>query len=287
MHDLQPLPPQAVAIIGRIEALLDEARPFTEPGAPLDDDVFALRETETRYLRETIDAYLKIPASLRAAPDERGRTADEQLLEQLAVLERATAERLARVAGAARERLATNGLFLAERFRSAPSLGPSATTRTPDGPPAPEAPDGARPALADADAAPTALPAVLVQRFMNTIPLDDPESAAGARSLLDALARRLTDAFPRLTRVRLGGLFAKRVESVVVELPAPSGQLRYTLGLDRTGRLEAGAARIVRGVTLKSERLAIEHWIAALLEHLGEFAESDRSARQQLQAFLR
>jgi hypothetical protein len=269
MHDLQ-LPPAALAIARRIEAILRQAKPFTA-GAATDDDVYALRETEARYLPQTIRAYLDVPVSLRGIPNERGTTADDELIEQLSLLERATAERFARIGGAARDALATQGLFLSERFGPLASQ-PEASIEA-ISPPA----DAALPAGSDV------LPAVLVRRLLDDVPLHE---RAEGRALLETLARRFSEAFPQLTRVRLGGLFGKRIDGVEVDVPTPSGGLRYILALGRGGTLEASYARIVRGVTLKSEQLGIEHWTQALLEHLGEYIQADRGARQHLKAFL-
>ncbi|HEY9179780.1 MAG TPA: hypothetical protein VIO32_03610, partial [Candidatus Baltobacteraceae bacterium] len=110
------LPPQAQACVDRILALLDEAQAL-ELDRLAGDDAYALRTTRERYLPETLDAYARIPPALRSVPDpQSARTPDDQLLEQLAILERATAQRLMRLAGRECSTLSANGRFLVDRL---------------------------------------------------------------------------------------------------------------------------------------------------------------------------
>jgi hypothetical protein len=126
--------------------------------------------------------------------------------------------------------------------------------------------------------------------------MDDPELSfdrvaaslrADARDLevfLEVLAAKLLDALPSAVAVEHeGGLFAKkRVKRVQVQL----GEHRYELGRTRGG-LEGRHSHSVRGITLKTEVLAIEEWIAALSRHLAEHARGSEQARQALDRLLR
>lgn len=125
--------------------------------------------------------------------------------------------------------------------------------------------------------------------------MDDPELSfdrlaaslrADARDLelfLEVLATKLAGALPSAVSVEHeGGLFAKkRVKRVQVQL----GEHRYELARSRSG-LEGRHSHSVRGITLKTEVLAIEEWIAALSRHLAEHARGSEQAREALNRLL-
>jgi hypothetical protein len=125
--------------------------------------------------------------------------------------------------------------------------------------------------------------------------MDDPELSfdrvaaslrADARDLevfLEVLALKLAGALPSAVGIEHeGGLLSrKRVKRVQVQL----GEHRYELARARSG-LEGRHSHSVRGITLKTEVLAIEDWIAALARHLAEHARSSDQARQALDRLL-
>lgn len=252
------LPAEGQACVDRILALLDEAQALGLDRAP-GEDAYALRMTREQYLPETLDAYARIPPALRAAPDSAsGRTPDDQLLEQLAILERATAQRLARVAEHARTTLSANGRFLIDRLGSLESL--------PQAPPA------------EAHAAP-----VTAHRFVESL-------AAGARrsrDLVNTVANRLYDAFPLLTEVDRGIFGAGPAKRVAVTVPLGNDRLRYTLALGRSGEVETLCAKIVRGVTIRTEQVPFEQWARGLYEDLHAYARSSQQAQEMLAQLIR
>jgi hypothetical protein len=253
------LPADTQASVDRILALLDEATALgLDTGAS--QDAYALRTTRERYLPETLDAYARIPPSLRTAPDTvTGRTPDDQLEEQLAILERATAQRLMRAAEDRRTQLSVNGRFLIARLGSLESL--------------PEAP----PLEARANAPVTA------HRFVETI-------TAGAkrnRDLVNAVATKLYEAFPLLTEVDRGMFGAGPAKRVAITVPLGNDRLRYALTLGRSGQVETTCAKIVRGVTLRTEQVPFEEWARALYEDLNAYARSSVQAQEMLQQLLR
>ena len=100
---------------------------------------------------------------------------------------------------------------------------------------------------------------------------------------LEVLSAKLSDALPGAAAVEHeGGLFSKkRVRRLQVQL----GEHRYELA--RAGRgLEARHSHAVRGITLKTEVLAVERWIEELSHHLAEHARSSDQARQALGRLL-
>jgi hypothetical protein len=252
------LPAPAQACVDRILALLDEAQ-----GLGLDagssDDAYALRAARDRYLPETLDAYARIPAALRSMPDpQSGRTPDDQLLEQLAILERATAQRLMRSAERERSSLSANGRFLIERLGPLESL-----------PEAPQIDPGAQPALAN--------------RFVETL-------SAGARrtrDLLNAVAGKLYDSFPLLTEVDRGLFGSGPAKRVAITVPLGNDRLRYALALDRSGELEATCAKIVRGVTIRTEHVPFEEWARALYDDLRAYARTSTQTQELLERMIR
>ena len=100
---------------------------------------------------------------------------------------------------------------------------------------------------------------------------------------LEVLAAKLTDALPSAVSIEHeGGLLSrKRVKRLQVQL----GEHRYELVRAGSG-LEGRRSHAVRGITLKTEVLAIEEWIAALAQQLTEHARSSEKAREALNRLL-
>lgn len=252
------LPAQAQSCVDRILALLDEAQALGLDRAP-GEDAYALRTTRERYLPETLDAYARIPAALHATPDPAtGRTPDDQLEEQLAILERATAQRLMRLAEHGRTTLSANGRFLIDRLGPLESL--------------PEAPQ------IDVRSAPVA-----THRFVETI-------TAGAKrrgDLVNAVAAKLHEAFPLLTEVDRGMFGAGPAKRVAITVPLGNDRLRYSLTLGRSGEVETTCAKIVRGVTIRTEQVPFEEWARALYEDLHAYSRSSVQAQEMLEQLVR
>jgi len=252
------LPEQAQACADRVLALLDEARALGADRLS-GEDAYALRTMRERYLPETLDAYERIPPALRGVPDpSTGRTPDDQLVEQLAILERSAAQRLLRLAEHGRTQLSANGRFLIDR------LGPLETL--------PEAP----PIEAHQ-------PSVTAQRFIDAI-------AAGAkrnRDLMNAVADKVYHAFPLLTEVDRGIFGAGPARRVAITVPVGNDRLRYALCLGSGGEIETTCAKIVRGVTIRTEQIPFEAWAHALYDDLQAYARSSVQAQEMLQQLLR
>lgn len=252
------LPAQAQACVDRILALLDEAESLgldRQPG----EEAYALRTTRERYLPETLDAYARIPPALRETPDaQSGSTPDDQLLEQLAILERATAQRLSHAAEHARTSLSANGRFLVDRLGPLESL--------------PEAPQ------IEGHSAP-----VTARRFVETL------AAGGRRSrdLVNVVAGKLYDAFPLLTEVDRGIFGAGPARRVAITVPLGNDRLRYALALGRSGEVETTCAKIVRGVTIRTENVPFDEWARALYEDLHAYARSSVQAQEMLEHLTR
>ncbi len=243
------LPSEAEGSLRRIEALLAQAEPLLGDGA--DEAAYAIRETERRYLPETVKAYLDVP------PARRDATAQAMLVAQLTLLERATTQRLALLAERTERALAANGSFLTERFGPIESL------------PEPAAPDAA--------AGPPA--ATLVREVFRRMAVEaGPDPAA----LLEVAATRLTAAFPAAVSVTRAGLFGTgRVEALAIDLPRAEDALRYVLRRDRFGVVTV-VERFVRGFRLKAQVVDVSDWTAALLEDLSAYVQHERPARDIL-----
>jgi hypothetical protein len=249
------LPEDAARAVSRIEAMLDEAERLIARSGTADERAFSLQETGRRYLPDTLNAYLDLP------PSGRDASADELLVDQLRLLERATAQRLAALADAGRTQLAANGAFLAERFGPAESL-----------PDLPDTPVGAPPAP----------PRALVARLFSD--LGGPRGHDPA-VLLERAGQRFAAVFPGLTTVRRGLFGSGPVKSVALEVPRPADILRYALESERGG-VAASCTKIVRGVALRTERVDLGQWMQGLLEDMSAYVERDRAARDMLAAFL-
>jgi hypothetical protein len=256
---MMSLPPDAIERVRRIEALLAEAEPIVARGGATDEATFTLRETRTRYLPDTINAYLDVPPSLRATPDAGGKTPDERLVAQLEHLERAAAQRLRELAARSTDGVAANERFLTERFGAAEALPP-----------------------AEAVAAGNAPPATLVHAFFDRIAGD---ARGGGSSLVVVAAERFAAIVPQLLSVRRGTFGMGPVEAFSLDVPVRDTVLRYTLAA-RRGGIEASATKVVRGVALRTEVVDLDEWLRGLYEDLGAFVERDRQTRETLTRFL-
>jgi len=246
------LPEGALAAVTRIEALLDEGRRLTQGMSGLNDASYALKETERRYLPDTLAAYLDIPQSQRDA------AAVDMLVGQLSLLEKATAQRLAALAEASRANLAANGAFLTERFGPEESL--------PDAPPAAPSDGPSR---------------TLVTRFFAQL---DSAAASDPQQLVAVAADKFSALFPNLTTVRRG-LFGGPPKSVVLDVPRGEHALRYALAFERSG-VAASVTKVVRGIALRTEPCEIGEWLRGLFDDVGAYVERDRSTRELLTSFF-
>lgn len=247
------LPGEALATVARIEAMLAEARRLGERTTGADEAAFALKETERRYLPDTLAAYLDIPLSQRDA------AAAEMVTGQLTLLERATAQRLATLTEAGRTNLAANGAFLSERFGPVDQL--------------PEAPTAFEPGDAP--------PRTLVARLFSQL-----ESAAAAdpAQLVGIAAERFSALLPALTRVQRG-MFGGVPRAVVIDVPQGDHVLRYALEGTRSG-IATSCTKVVRGIALRTEQCDVGEWLRGLFDDVSAYVERDRTAREQLTSFF-
>ena len=253
------LPAQAEALVARIEDMLAQADALLARGGS-DEAAYALRETERRYLPDTLGAYLSVPPALRDA------TAATMLVEQLRLLERATAQRLAVLAESAENALAANGRFLTERFGALETL-----------------PEHAAADAAAAGAA-TRAPAALVRRVLERL---EGDPGADPIAIVERAAVRLSAAFPAITTVRRAGLLGRGpVEDVALDVPRRDDMLRYALTRTRHG-IEATVTRFLRGIKNKTVAVDVAEWTRALVDDLAAYVERERGAREVLEQLFR
>lgn len=101
--------------------------------------------------------------------------------------------------------------------------------------------------------------------------------AQDARTFLPLLAQVLTSALPDETLIeRRGSLFQreKPIRKVTVSL----GDLIYTLEDLGRGPLAAQQSKVVRGITLKTEAVPVEDWLADLSAHVAGHAQQNEKA---------
>ncbi|HEY6234511.1 MAG TPA: hypothetical protein VIW69_05300 [Candidatus Elarobacter sp.] len=249
---MNALPAQAEALVARIETMLAQAEALIARGGS-DEAAYALRETERRYLPDTLDAYLGVP------PARRDATAATMLVEQLRLLERATAQRLAVLSESAEIALAANGRFLTERFGALDTLPESAPAEL------------AEPA--------TAAPAALVRRVLDRL---EGEPGTDPIAVIERAAVRLSAAFPAIASVRRAGFLGRGpAEEVALAVPRRDDLLRYALTRTRSG-IEATVTRFLRGVKNKTVAVDVGEWTHALIDDLAAYVERERGAREVL-----
>ncbi|MDQ6925915.1 MAG: hypothetical protein M3154_06740 [Candidatus Eremiobacteraeota bacterium] len=253
---MNALPARAEALVARIETMLAQAEALLARGGS-DEAAYALRETERRYLPDTLGAYFGVPPALRDA------AAATMLVEQLRLLERATAQRLAALAESAENALAANGRFLTERFGVLDTLPESAA--------------------GDADPATTA-PVTLVRRVLERL---EGEPGTDPIAILERAAVRLAAAFPAITTVRRAGFLGHGpVEDIALDVPRRDDMLRYALARTRNG-IEATVTRFLRGIKNKTVAVDVAEWTRALVDDLGAYLERERGAREVLEQLFR
>ncbi|GAC1572787.1 MAG: hypothetical protein NVS3B7_03630 [Candidatus Elarobacter sp.] len=251
------LPAEAQRLVSRIDALLALAVALLTQGGS-DEAAYSLRETERRYLPDTVRAYLDVPPALRDA------TAQSMLVEQLRLLERATAQRLTVLAQSAETALAANGAFLSERFGPVDALPEAAVVDPADAP-----------------------PALLVRRVLDRL---QETSGPGLDpiAILERTASRLAAAFPEVATVKRGGFFGKGpIEAIALDIPRRDDLLRYILARASHGGIEASVTRFLRGVRNKTLVVDLGQWTQGLIEDLTTYVERERSARETLNRLFR
>jgi len=105
------------------------------------------------------------------------------------------------------------------------------------------------------------------------------------KAFLGALAEKLGGALPALCVVeRKGSMFSKEkhVHRVNVEL----GEHRYMIEHGERGGLRASRAKVVRGISLKTDELPVDAWIEELSRDLAAHAARNSQARLALERLL-
>ena len=217
-----------------------------------DEAAYALRETERRYLPDTIKAYEDVPPALRDA------TAQSMFVDQLRLLERATAQRLGMLAESAGVALAANGAFLTERFGAVDTLPEPAAQVAGTGGPS----------------------TTLVRRVFDRL---QGEAGADSIAILERAAVRLAAAFPAIATVSRSGLFGKGpVDAIALDVPRSADLLRYMLARTPQGGIEATVTRFIRGVKNRTQTADLADWMHGLIEDLGAYVERERGVRENL-----
>lgn len=103
--------------------------------------------------------------------------------------------------------------------------------------------------------------------------------------LLEFLAAKLSSALPEETEITRGGwiLSSKRP---VVDLTVKLGEQGFQMQREKRGSITARQMKIVRGVVLKTEEVAVEQWVQNLAAALSLQAEKNSQTRQALQKFV-
>lgn len=133
------LPEDVLDAYARVEARLHEILARAAELATSPDHLFVVGRTINEYLPTSLETYANLPRSF--ALGHRGddqRTAHEELLSQLALLERELGEIATAVYAGDVAKLSAQGRFLEDKFAdSSLDLGPGSTSPDPRGPGAP------------------------------------------------------------------------------------------------------------------------------------------------------
>jgi hypothetical protein len=105
------------------------------------------------------------------------------------------------------------------------------------------------------------------------------------RAFVEGLATKLEDALPGRTRVeraKNGFRGPKLVRGISVD----AGTTRLELRVDNRDQIETRACRVSGGITLKSDPIDTEAWLAALGQALALEAQRSEQTRQALERLL-
>ncbi|MBV8748512.1 MAG: hypothetical protein JO103_02235 [Candidatus Eremiobacteraeota bacterium] len=120
------LPPDIANLAGEIAAAVAEVLPRLAAHGVADATFADVRSTATRYLPDTLNAYLTVPAAYRnTAVIADGKTARQIVVEQLTVLAGKMKEIEQDAVADDAQSLLANGRFLKERFAAAPMFRPT------------------------------------------------------------------------------------------------------------------------------------------------------------------
>ncbi|HEY8314151.1 MAG TPA: hypothetical protein VIG51_08225 [Candidatus Baltobacteraceae bacterium] len=260
MNDLFfELPARAQRLVRAIEATLAEAEGLAGGAQTITDATFSLRETRAKYLPQTLQAYVAIPPSQRSAPDDDGRSPEDQLMEQLSVLDRATRRDLETLAVQKRSDLSVNARFLAERFddRSTEVSQPNESVDT------------------------VAVPAPELRGWL-------PSDTDDAKDIVAHVGKKFQQALPKITQFEYGGLWGSgRVESVLITLQQAGGTaFRYTLSA-KNDLLQPSVTKLVHGVSIQTVNCSVGDWMQSLYDDLLAQAQHHVETRNALARLVR
>ncbi|MHB8288935.1 MAG: hypothetical protein ACYDEY_06810 [Acidimicrobiales bacterium] len=112
--------------------------------------------------------------------------------------------------------------------------------------------------------------------------------AGDLRTFVDVLATKLADALPgsvSIERERAHGFLHRNEQGSVKTLTVTIGERRLSLLRDGNG-VVARSATIVRGITLKTEDIAIAAWVEQLAHALSEEAQRNIASHDALARLL-
>ena len=103
--------------------------------------------------------------------------------------------------------------------------------------------------------------------------------------LLEALAIKLSGSLPENTLITRGGWFLSS-KRPVQELTVRFDEAHYQIQREKHGSFSARIMKVVRGVTLKTTDVPLDHWFNELAGELTQLAEHNKTMRQALQKFV-
>jgi hypothetical protein len=107
------------SILSSVESILPKLEELQKSGSIVSDETFTVRETITRYLPETLEAYLRLTLAYANLHNlKAGKSPKQMLLDQLKLLDERLSIMAANVLAEDLQALESNGRFLQEKFGS-------------------------------------------------------------------------------------------------------------------------------------------------------------------------
>lgn len=108
---------------------------------------------------------------------------------------------------------------------------------------------------------------------------------ADSKNLMEFLAKKFELALPDQTTVRRGGWFLSK-EKPVEAIELRFDDYQYFIEQDKPGLPTAKVMKLVRGIALKTDQVAVEQWLKSVAQQLALQAERSEATRQALSRFV-
>jgi hypothetical protein len=106
-----------------------------------------------------------------------------------------------------------------------------------------------------------------------------------AADMVEHMARMLENCLPDHTEVKRGGGWLSK-EKKVEQLTIKFDDVHYQIAREGQNRFNAKSLKVVRGIALKTNPIAVEQCLKEIVQHVTALAANNESARRALNKFV-